>query len=326
MRQKTMENPLLQIIEVYKTFEVSRGLFLRGGSEVRAVDGVSLEIHPQETVGLVGESGCGKTTLGRIIIRLHTPTAGKILYKGQDLQKLSKQDSKRLRRDLQMVFQDPLGSVNPRKSIGSTLRTPMLVNGVTTRQEVDDIVADLMVKVGLSPDMVKRLPGELSGGQLQRVGVARAFSLSPRLIVLDEPVSSLDVSIQAQIINLLKRLQAELQTALLFISHDLAVVKYMSDRVAVMYLGKIVEVAKTGELFDNSQHPYTQALLSAVPSIRKEKEKKRIILKGEVASGSNIPPGCRFHPRCGRANDLCRQVEPMLEGREHLVACHYPGQ
>lgn len=322
-----MGSPLLQVVDVYKTFDVSQGFLFQRRVEVRAVDGVSLEIYPDETVGLVGESGCGKTTLGSIIVRLLSPTAGNVLYEGNDVQKLSRQDSKRLRREIQMVFQDPLGSVNPRKSIGmGTLRTPMLVNGVVARREVDDIVADLMVKVGLSPDMATRLPGELSGGQLQRVGIARALSLNPRLIVADEPVSSLDVSIQAQILSLLKGLQAELNVAFLFISHDLAVVKYMSDRVAVMYLGKIVEMAKTRELFDNPQHPYTQALLSAVPSIRKVKDKNRVILRGEVASGSNIPSGCRFHPRCRRVDAICQQVEPRLEGNGHLVACHYPGR
>jgi oligopeptide/dipeptide ABC transporter ATP-binding protein len=327
MKGRKMGSPLLQVVDVYKTFDVSQGFLFQRRVEVRAVDGVSLEIYPDETVGLVGESGCGKTTLGSIIVRLLSPTAGNVLYEGNDVQKLSRQDSKRLRREIQMVFQDPLGSVNPRKSIGmGTLRTPMLVNGVVARREVDDIVADLMVKVGLSPDMATRLPGELSGGQLQRVGIARALSLNPRLIVADEPVSSLDVSIQAQILSLLKGLQAELNVAFLFISHDLAVVKYMSDRVAVMYLGKIVEMAKTRELFDNPQHPYTQALLSAVPSIRKVKDKNRVILRGEVASGSNIPSGCRFHPRCRRVDAICQQVEPRLEGNGHLVACHYPGR
>jgi len=327
MKGRKIGSPLLQVVDVYRTFDVSQGFLFQRRVEVRAVDGVSLEIYPDETVGLVGESGCGKTTLGRIIVRLLRPNAGKVIYEGNDVQELSRQDSKRLRREIQMVFQDPLGSINPRKSIGmGTLRTPMLVNGVAARREVDDIVADLMVKVGLSPDMARRLPGELSGGQLQRVGIARALSLNPHLIVADEPVSSLDVSIQAQILSLLKGLQAELNIAFLFISHDLTVVKYMSDRVAVMYLGKIVEMAKTRELFDNPQHPYTQALLSAVPSVRKVKDKNRIILTGEVASGSNIPSGCRFHPRCWRADAICQQVEPRLEGNGHLVACHNPGR
>ena len=321
------ERAIVQVQQVSKFFDVSRGLLSRRGGQVRAVDGVSFDICSNETLGLVGESGCGKTTLGRLIVRLIKPSKGQILYKGTNIFDLRGEDSKRIRREIQMIFQDPLGSLNPRKTIGHSLKTPLLVHGLASRNEVEDRVVELLQQVGLSPDTLRRWPVQLSGGQQQRIVIARALLLQPELIVADEPISSADVSIQAQLINLLRRLQREYNLSMLFISHDLSMVRHISNRVAVMYLGKIVELANRDELYGNPLHPYTKALLSAVPVPKPalERKRERIILKGDVPSPANPPSGCYFHTRCPiMQRPICVEEEPGLRdvGEGHWVACH----
>jgi len=315
--------PLLEIRNVSKHFALGQGLFSRG-SVVRAVDGVDLEIGPEEAVGLVGESGCGKTTLGRMIVRLEKPTAGAVLYQGRDVWAGNGRSDRELRTAIQMVFQDPYGSLNPRKRLRDILRVPILINGLADRRSVDAQVAALMQEVRLPPALAERYPAQLSGGQQQRVAVARAISVRPSLLVADEPLSALDVSVQAQVLQLLQRIRAERRLSLLFISHDLAVVRHLCDRVLVMYLGKIVEQASTPELFARPRHPYTVALLSAVPTTR-PRRRPRVVLSGEVASAAQIPPGCRFHTRCWKAQARCRELEPPLRRvGDSLVACHFP--
>lgn len=295
---------------------------------VRAVDDVTFYVKKGEVLGLVGESGCGKTTCGKTILRLVEPTGGSIYFDGHDITHLKGKEIMKFRRKMMIIYQDPFGSLDPRMTIGATIAEPMVVHHLVSKEEKEDKVTELMGKVGLTPDQINRYPHEFSGGQRQRIGIARALATNPEFIVADEPVSALDVSIQAQIINLLKDLQAEFGLTLLFIAHDLSVIKHICDRVAVMYLGKIIEIASRKELFDNPKHPYTKALLSAIPIPNPGGREKRAILMGDVPSPINPPPGCRFHPRCVWATEKCKNVEPVLEpaGDTHYVACWHPPQ
>ncbi|MBU2511014.1 dipeptide ABC transporter ATP-binding protein [bacterium] len=319
---------LLEVKNIVKYYPILGGVFLKEVGAVQAVDDVSISIIEGETLGLVGESGCGKTTLGRAILRLEEPTSGEVLFEGEDILKYDQQQIRSLRKKMQIIFQDPFSSLNPRKTAGSIIAEPLIIHGVKSRNERNDRVQKLLEVVGLKKEHMKRYPHMFSGGQRQRIGVARALALNPKLIVCDEAVSALDVSIQAQVLNLLNDLQSEFGLTYLFISHDLHVVEHISDRVAVMYLGKIVEAAGSEELYKKPFHPYTQALLSASPMPDPKSKKKRIILKGDVPSPINPPSGCRFHPRCLFAKDICSQQEPetkeILTG--HQVACHFAGE
>jgi oligopeptide transport system ATP-binding protein len=320
---------LLQAEHVVKHFPIKRGILIqREVAQVHAVDDVTLEIRQGETLGLVGESGCGKSTLGRCFVRLYPLTAGKIVFDGRDISRLSRRSMRPLRRELQIVFQDPYASLNPRKRVGSIIGAPLEIHGVGDRAERRQRVHELLEKVGLSPEHYNRFPHEFSGGQRQRIGVARALALRPKLVIADEPVSALDVSIQAQVINLLADLQEEFDLTYVFIAHDLGVVRHVSDRIAVMYLGKIVEISPAEELYQRPIMPYTEALLSAVPlpDPRESAARERIVLEGDVPSPINPPSGCRFHPRCRYATDVCKQLEPPLTdyGNGHLAACHHP--
>ena len=291
-------SPLVQVRDLRTHFPIRKGLLSRTVGHVKAVDGVSFDVEPGKTLGLVGESGCGKTTVGRTILRLIPATAGTVYYKGMDFFAYHGEELRRLRRQMQIIFQDPVSSLNPRMTVGNIIGEPIVVHGIAKGREKDDIVASLLARVGLDPSYASRYPHEFSGGQRQRIGIARALSLNPDFIVCDEPVSALDVSIQSQILNLLDDLQKERKIAYLFIAHNLAVVQHFSDEVAVMYLGKIVEKAQSKELYTNPKHPYTEALLSAVPEPDPRPKRQRIVLKGEVPSPSNPPTGCPFHPRC----------------------------
>ncbi|MFO1038168.1 MAG: dipeptide ABC transporter ATP-binding protein [Geminicoccaceae bacterium] len=323
----TIGQPLLEAIDLGKTFKVGGGLFSRDRRELQAVDGVSLEVIKGETLGLVGESGCGKSTLGRCLVRLYDITSGRLRFEGREIGDLGTRQLRPLRRRLQMVFQDPSASLNPRRRVGDLIAEPLRVHGHATSAEIQARCRELMHLVGLSPEQLDRFPHEFSGGQRQRVGIARALALEPALIVADEPVSALDVSIQAQVVNLLADLQQRLGLTYVFIAHDLSVVRQVSTRVAVMYLGSIVELAPTDELFGSPAHPYTEALISAVPGPHTSgPRRRRIILQGDVPSPTAPPPGCRFHPRCPIAQERCRTERPPLRtltsGRQ--VACHFP--
>lgn len=322
----TSKNDMIVQVENLKMyFPITRGLLRRKVGDIKAVDDISFEIRKHETLGLVGESGCGKTTTGRCILRLYQPTSGSIIFSGIDISKLPERKIKDHRRDMGTIFQDPFGSLNPRQSAGSIVGDPLRIHHIASGRELRDRVTELFRLVGLDPSMMDRVPHEFSGGQRQRIGVARALACNPSLIVCDEPISALDVSIQAQIINLLEELQEKLGLTYLFIAHDLAVVQHISDRVAVMYLGRIMELTDSAELYENPLHPYTKALLSAipVPDPIAEKTRTRIVLKGEVPSPVNPPPGCHFHPRCSLAIPECSQARPPLRdvGNNHFVAC-----
>jgi oligopeptide/dipeptide ABC transporter ATP-binding protein len=320
---------LVRAEHVKKYFPIRKGLLQREVARVHAVDDVSLEVRTGETLGLVGESGCGKSTLARCIARLYDLTSGTITFEGRDISRLSRRQLRPVRRELQMVFQDPYASLNPRKRVGTIISDPLRIHDYGDRAKIKNRVRELLELVGLSPEHVNRYPHEFSGGQRQRIGVARAIALHPKLIIADEPVSALDVSIRAQVINLLDDLQDELALTYVFIAHDLGVVRHISDRIAVMYLGKIVEISPAEELYRRPVHPYTEALLSAVPlpdpdlSARRE----RIVLQGDVPSPVAPPSGCRFHPRCRYATEICSREEPplVLHGSQgHLAACHHP--
>jgi peptide/nickel transport system ATP-binding protein len=320
---------LLDVRGLKKFFPIRRGLLRRLAGHVRAVDDVSFELRRGETLSLVGESGCGKTTTARCILRAIVPTAGEIRFRtGQgevvDVATLPKGRLRPLRREMQMIFQDPFSSLNPRKTLHDIVGEPLLVNGVGNRHERSERVAELLRLVGLRPEYMRRFPHAFSGGQRQRIGIARALALNPSLVVADEPVSALDVSVQAQILNLMLDLQTELGLTYLFVAHDLSVVKHVSDRVAVMYVGRIVEVADTERLFATPRHPYTEALLSAVPKPDPRLRTQRIVLEGDVADPANPPPGCYFHPRCAYAVEVCRTETPRLEtiAPGHQAACH----
>jgi oligopeptide transport system ATP-binding protein len=321
-------SPLVEVKDLVKHFPIRGGVFLKEIASVKAVDGVSLSIREGETMGLVGESGCGKTTLGRLMLRLEEPTAGEIQFQGENILAYGPSRMRALRREMQIVFQDPFSSLNPRKTVAEIVGEPLLVHGIGNRREREERVLSLLEVVGLRREHLRRYPHQFSGGQRQRLGVARALALNPRLIVCDEAVSALDVSIQAQVINLLQDLQGEFGLTYLFISHDLSVVEHVSNRVAVMYLGKIVEIAASEELYTTPLHPYTQALLSASPIPDPTTRRQRIILKGDVPSPIDPPSGCRFHTRCLYAREICSKDEPDLRevGRDHLASCFFAGQ
>jgi len=320
---------LIDVRDLKMHFPLTQGvLFQRVIGYVRAVDGVSFSIERGQTMGLVGESGSGKTTIGRTIVRLYKPTAGQIMFGDKDLATMGGEELRLARQRVQMIFQDPFASLNPRYTIGSLVAEPMHIYKVASKAEIRERTSELLRVVGLRPEYIDRYPHEFSGGQRQRIAVARALSINPEFVIADEPVSALDVSIRAQVLNLLQRLQQQFNLTYLFVSHDLSVVRHVADRIAVMYLGRIVELADRDELYAAPKHPYTKALLSAVPipDPQIEKRRKRIILAGDLPSPINIPTGCRFHTRCPMAQDICRQVEPAYEakeGREHYAACHF---
>ena len=320
---------LIDVRDLKMYFPLTKGIVLqRVVGYVRAVDGISFSIEQGKTLGLVGESGSGKTTLGRTVIRRYKPPAGQILFGDTDLATLGGEELRQMRRRVQMVFQDPYASLNPRFTIGSLIAEPMHIFNLGSKSEIRDKTAELLRVVGLRPEYIDRYPHEFSGGQRQRIAVARALSINPEFVVADEPVSALDVSVRAQVLNLLQRLQHQFNLTYLFVSHDLSVVRHVADRIAVMYLGKIVEISDRDELYTAPKHPYTQALLSAVPipDPKVEKRRQRIILSGDLPSPINIPSGCRFHTRCPMAQQICREVEPAFEakeGREHYAACHF---
>jgi oligopeptide/dipeptide ABC transporter ATP-binding protein len=320
---------LVDVRDLKMHFPLTQGIIVqRVIGYVRAVDGISFSIERGQTMGLVGESGSGKTTIGRTIVRLYKPTAGQIMFGDKDMAPMGGEELRQLRRRVQMIFQDPFASLNPRFTIGSLIAEPMHIYRIGSNKEINDRTAELLRVVGLRPEYIDRYPHEFSGGQRQRIAVARALSINPEFVIADEPVSALDVSVRAQVLNLLQRLQQQFNLTYLFVSHDLSVVRHVADRIAVMYLGKIVELADRDELYASPKHPYTQALLSAIPipDPKIEKHRQRIILSGDLPSPINIPTGCRFHTRCPMAQQICREVEPPFEakeGHEHYAACHF---
>ena len=324
------KQPLLDIQGLRKYFPVKGPLGVFGGVKgyVKAVNDVSFKLFEGETLGIVGESGCGKSTMGRTILRLTDPTEGKALYKEEDIFQLSGNELRAIRKDMQMVFQDPFSSLNPRKRIGQTLEEPLFIHSIGSKQERTERVMEIMNKVGLQLDHYYRYPHEFSGGQRQRIGLARALVVNPKIVICDEPVSALDVSIQSQIINLLQELQDEYKLTYLFIAHDISVIRHISDRIGVMYLGHMVEHAPTESLFANSLHPYTQALLSAVPLPNPEKKRERIILRGEIPSPMNLPSGCVFQTRCPYVKGVCKEIAPVKQEvtANHFVSCHLYGE
>jgi len=320
--------PLLEVKNLRKHFPIKGGILGRTVARVHAVDDVSFTLRHGETLGLVGESGCGKSTLGRTILRLYEPTAGSVNFEGVDLTSLSTKEMRHKRRDMQIIFQDPFSSLNPRMTIGAILAEPHIIHGLGTKKEIEASVKQLLDTVGLPQDAAERYPHEFSGGQRQRIGIARAIALNPKLIVADEPVSALDVSIQSQILNLLVDLRKKFQLTYLFVAHDLAVIEHISDTVAVMYLGKIAEYAPSESLYAKPRHPYTRALISAIPVPDVDHKKERQVLTGDVPSPINPPSGCYFHPRCPVATEKCKQVAPEVRNvgtaqKPHLAACHY---
>jgi oligopeptide transport system ATP-binding protein len=316
-----MQEILLEARNVKKFFPIKKGLLLREVGQVKAVDDVSLIVRRGETLGLVGESGCGKSTLGRTLIRLYEPTAGEISFDGKDFLKLSGQELRQKRKNIQMIFQDPYAALDPRMTVGQIIGQPFQIHKTLGPKEAEVRVKQLLELVGLKASHINRYPHEFSGGQRQRICIARAVALDPELIICDEPVSALDVSIQAQVLNLLKDLQDRLKLTYIFISHDLSVIEHVCDRVAVMYLGKIVEVATRDELFSNPQHPYTQALLGAIPHVGEGKKQMKKSLSGDVPSPINPPSGCHFHPRCAYKMDICSKERPVLKGGDHQASC-----
>lgn len=319
-----MQETILEVKNIKKHFPIIKGLlFSKSVGSVKAVDGVSFDVNKGETFGLVGESGCGKSTTGRLILQLLKPTAGRVIFDNKDLTALSPEAIRKTRQDMQMIFQDPYASLNPRRTVADIVREPLVIHNIGTPQERKKQVQELLETVGLNASHGDRYPHEFSGGQRQRIGIARALAVKPKLIVCDEPVSALDVSIQAQIINLLEGLQEEFAFTYIFISHDLSVVKHISDRVAVMYLGRIVEIGNYAELFANPLHPYTQALMGSIPAPNPQLRKERIILEGDVPSPLNPPTGCHFHTRCKYAQEICKKEVPVLkdQGNGHLAAC-----
>ncbi|MEW9105670.1 dipeptide ABC transporter ATP-binding protein [Paenibacillus sp. S-12] len=321
-----MDQSLIEVRNLKKYFPIKTGLFNRVVGHVKAVDDVTFTINKGETFGLVGESGCGKSTLGRAILQLQKPTSGAVFFDGKQIQNMNTKQLRRLRQDMQIIFQDPFGSLNPRIHIQNIIGEPLRVHHKASSKEINKRVVELMELVGLDPARRNRYPHEFSGGQRQRIGIARAIALNPSFIVADEAVSALDVSVQSQVLNLLMKLQKELGLTFLFIAHGLNVVRHISDRVGVMYLGKLVEVARTEELFASPKHPYTAALLSAIPRPNPHHKKERIVLQGDVPSPAFPPSGCRFHPRCAFAQEKCKLVSPELVniGSDRQVACHFP--